>query len=263
MICRMIGCDYPIWNGAAYCPRHAMPRYFRLISADVAWPYEVWSEKGKGRNAENWYPTMTWDDIRRIPIAELADPRGAFLLLWTTPPGLMQQLDVAVNHWGATYITKAFSWVKLIQGEGEGRMSNGYYTRSNTEDVYLLRFGQMPAPEDRAIRQVIIDPQVFGQRDLFEPILQPMTTHSTKPKAFFERANRLLPFGHRIELFARGRYPGWYQTGFDVDGLDICEFIQHVQSGTYQPGEPRGFQYQASSPVPDDETEPEHQAILL
>ena len=31
---------------------------YSVIYADPPWSYKVWSDKGKGRSAENHYPTM-------------------------------------------------------------------------------------------------------------------------------------------------------------------------------------------------------------
>ena len=51
---------------------------YKIIYADPPWQYKVYSEKGKGRSAENHYPTMSIEDICKLPIKDLADESNIF-----------------------------------------------------------------------------------------------------------------------------------------------------------------------------------------
>ena len=54
---------------------------YQIIYADPPWQYKVYSEKGKGRSAENHYSTMNIDDICKLPIKKLAD-NNCTLIIW-------------------------------------------------------------------------------------------------------------------------------------------------------------------------------------
>ena len=45
---------------------------YSVIYADPPWRYKVYSKKGLGRSAESHYPTMRLEDIKALPIGELA-----------------------------------------------------------------------------------------------------------------------------------------------------------------------------------------------
>ena len=83
---------------------------YSIIYADPPWQYKVYSKKGAGRSAESHYPTMSIEDIRALPVGELAD-RDCALFLWITFPMLLDALSV-IKAWGFTYKTVAFAWVK-------------------------------------------------------------------------------------------------------------------------------------------------------
>ena len=71
---------------------------FAIIYADPPWSYRVWSEKGKGRSAENHYSTMSVKDICALPVADIAAKDSA-LFLWATFPNLPEAFDV-IKAWG-------------------------------------------------------------------------------------------------------------------------------------------------------------------
>ena len=50
----------------------------------------MYSKKGAGRSAESHYPTMSIEDIRALPVSELAD-RDCALFLWITFPMLLDR----------------------------------------------------------------------------------------------------------------------------------------------------------------------------
>ena len=66
---------------------------YKIIYADPPWQYKVYSEKGKGRSAENHYPTMSIEDICKLPIKDLAD-EDCVLFMWMTFPALNGDLSI-------------------------------------------------------------------------------------------------------------------------------------------------------------------------
>ena len=49
-------------------------KQYNIIYADPPWEYRTYSKKGKGRSAENHYPTMSIEQIKSLPVSELAAP---------------------------------------------------------------------------------------------------------------------------------------------------------------------------------------------
>ena len=79
---------------------------YNVIYADPPWHYEVYSKKGEGRSAESHYPTMRIEDIRALPVQNVAAEDCA-LFLWVTFPCLLEGLSV-IEAWGFTFKTVAF-----------------------------------------------------------------------------------------------------------------------------------------------------------
>ena len=83
---------------------------YQVIYADPPWKYYVYSKKGLGRSAEHHYPTMSIDDIKKLPIQEIAE-KDCMLFLWVTFPTLLESFEV-IRAWGFQYKTVAFVWIK-------------------------------------------------------------------------------------------------------------------------------------------------------
>lgn len=79
---------------------------YSIIYADPPWAYRTYSKKGQGRSAESHYPTMCIEDIKALPVGELA-AKDCALFLWITFPCLCEALEV-LTAWGFSYKTVAF-----------------------------------------------------------------------------------------------------------------------------------------------------------
>lgn len=88
----------------------ALKKQYEVIYADPPWRFRVRTEKGKGRSAENHYPTMKLEDICKLPVKEIAAD-DSILFMWATFPNLKETFDV-IDAWGFDYKTVAFVWVK-------------------------------------------------------------------------------------------------------------------------------------------------------
>ena len=71
---------------------------YSIIYADPPWAYRTYSKKGQGRSAESHYPTMCIEDIKALPVGELA-AKDCALFLWITFPCLCEALEV-LTAWG-------------------------------------------------------------------------------------------------------------------------------------------------------------------
>ena len=70
---------------------------YRAILMDVPWSFLVRSDKGKDRSAERHYATMTLDEIKALPVRDLAHPDGCVLHFWVIDTHLEMALDV-IRH---------------------------------------------------------------------------------------------------------------------------------------------------------------------
>ena len=181
---------------------------YKIIYADPPWNFRTWSDKGKGRSAEQHYPVMKLEDICNLSVADISDPDGSVLLLWATYPNLEKAL-ITMWSWGFIHKTTAFTWVKLnpkVEGniidiEKNFHVGLGYYTRHNPEIVLLGTRGKILERLDKGVRNLVVTPR--GK-------------HSEKPGEVRERIVRLFGDIPRIELFAREKVEGWDVWGNEV-----------------------------------------------
>ena len=175
-------------------PFEYLPRgHYGLIAADPPWAFLTRSAKGKGRSPEQHYGCMSLDDIKALPVADLA-AKDCCLLLWITDPLLELGFDV-IKAWGFTFKTVGFYWAKT-NADGTPFCGMGYYTRANPEQCLLATRGN-PKRLSKSVRRLIISPR---------------REHSRKPDEFFTRAEQLMP-GPYLELFSRQYRIGWTTWG--------------------------------------------------
>jgi len=171
---------------------------YNIVYADPPWSYRTWNAKGGHKSASAHYTTMSVEDIKALPVQNLAADDCA-LFLWATYPNLPEAFSV-ITAWGFTYKTVAFTWVK-INKNGTPFVGLGYWTRANAEICLLATKG--------SIRRV--------NKSVQQVILSPRREHSRKPDEARDRIVQLMGDIPRIELFARQNTPGW-----DVWGIDVC-----------------------------------------
>ena len=176
-------------------------RKYNVIYADPPWRYRVWSSKGAGRSAEHHYPTMSMEQIKALPVSQLA-AKDCALFLWITFPMLQEAWSV-MEAWGFRFKTIAFVWIKTNRKTDSLFWGMGYWTRANAEICVLATRGS-PKRQARNVHQVIISP---------------IEEHSKKPDEARRRIEALMGDVPRIELFARQVSPGWAVWGNEVEGI--------------------------------------------
>ena len=174
---------------------------YGAIYADPPWNFKNYSDKGTGRNAVSHYDCSSLNDLKRLPVADLAQKNCA-LFLWVTDPMLPAGLDL-IRAWGFEFKTVAFYWVKLNTKADVSKLSErdlftglGYWTRANPEQCLLATRGKPP-------RQA---------RDVRRVILSKRREHSRKPDEVRKRIQRLV-VGPYLELFSRESAPDWDAWG--------------------------------------------------
>jgi N6-adenosine-specific RNA methylase IME4 len=176
-----------------------------VIAADPAWPFVTFSERASRATTEH-YEVMTPDEIKALPVGQLAAPDCA-LFLWGTWPNMALWHPV-IEAWGFTYSGLGFDWVKLTAASGKLHVGCGYSTRSNPEPCLFARRGN-PLRLDAGVHSVIMDPEV---------IIAPVGEHSEKPDEAYRRMKRLYG-GPYLELFARRERDGWKTWGDELPPL--------------------------------------------
>lgn len=171
---------------------------YSIVLADPPWSYT--GQQDKWGAAAKFYPTMTNEDIFKLPVKNIMQNRS-ILFLWATSPKLHVAIE-AISRWGLFYRGVAFVWVKTKKdGTPIGAMGvRPSIVKPLTEFVLAAspQEGGRPLPlYDESIQQTIFAPK---------------TEHSVKPKIHL-LLERMYPNNNKIELFARGELPskwdGW------------------------------------------------------
>ncbi len=185
---------------------------FGTILADPAWPYRspraVVGNGGRGNpdghakditqvDASAHYPVMTLEEIKALPVEEVAAD-AAHLYLWTTNAFMVEAHDVA-RAWGFQPKT-ILTWVKLKLDRPEVSMKTGHWYRSATEHIVFGVRGSQ-----RLLGSAV--PTAY---------LLPRLPHSEKPEFFYKLVEAQSP-GPYLELFARRRWPGWDAWGNEIE----------------------------------------------
>ncbi len=171
---------------------------FHVIVADPPWQYE------SGNSLP--YPTMDIEEIKAMPVVEIAD-ENAILWLWTTNAHLRVAFEV-VEAWGFEYRT-LLTWVK-------DRMGTGEWLRGQTEHCMLAIRGK----------------PVFLHGSHATVLEAARREHSRKPEEFYALVEATSP-GGKVELFCRQRRAGWHAYGNEIGGfgseeLDVMEGLTKV-----------------------------------
>lgn len=256
---------------------------FKIIYADPPWSYDddLTMSKVK-RGAATNYPTMSVEQIcdlyqpsrqehvktggrnhrfisRQGQLAGHPIADDAICLLWVTKDVLLEGIGQRVMlTWGFTP-KQLVPWVK-------GRIATefavtGPFTDRSTDVVTKLVLQKGMGRIFRNVveyllvgargkySQLVLNKGVDGLIFEEEVILEPRTTHSTKPSSMYGRIERMFP-GPYLELFARNTREGWVSWGneiaadaagtaisisTDVDGnpttYDNGTAIEHTPSG--------------------------------
>lgn len=173
---------------------------YNIIYADPPWKYNARNNINTrfGGGAMKHYPTMTMEQIEKLPINNIADKNCA-LMMWCTFPHLNKQIKL-FDKWGFQYKTLGFSWIKTNSISGTPFFGVGYYFKSNCE-ICLLGIKGKVKPISNSVSSCIIAPK---------------QEHSRKPDIARDKIVELFGDLPRIELFARQRTEGWDCWGNEV-----------------------------------------------
>ena len=164
---------------------------FRVLVIDPPWRYEKNARVVDARRGEVDYPDMGHEEIAALPVADMAEPSGSILWLWTTNAHMPAAFDL-LERWGFEHKT-ILTWNK-------DRIGMGDWLRGQTEHCLLAVKGSPT---------VVLSAQSTR-------LDAPLREHSRKPDEFYALVESLCP-GPKCELFARQPRPGWVSWGADVN----------------------------------------------
>ena len=171
-----------------------MSMSYRTILIDPPWELEMITGFTKPRNKRAMvlpYPTLTIEQIKKLPIPELSEV-GSHLWLWCVNRTLHDAIHI-MDHWGFKYMTTV-TWVKP-SGFGAWWINRtqtclfGYYKKCEFKNKF--------------------QPNV---------LFAPSRKHSQKPECSYELIEQV-SFAPRVELFARSPRAGWDVWGNEV----VCD----------------------------------------
>lgn len=186
----------------------ALPnKKYEIIYADPPWEYKQSGSKKNSRGmAKQHYPTMSTEDICKLPIQRIATDR-AILFMWATIPNIGEALKV-IEAWGFEYKTAAFVWIKKNKKSNTNFWGMGAYTRANAE-ICLLGISKNTKAKEQVLRH-----------DIHQIIESPILRHSEKPPEVRVKIKELLGDQSAIELFARQEVEGWDCWGNEVNLME-------------------------------------------
>lgn len=173
-----------------------------IIYSDPPWYFKAYDDKTSSRGAHFHYKIMSNEDIKKLPIGDLAES-NSLMFQWCTKPLFPIQISI-MEYFGFKYITIGFTWIKLNKKNGNPFKGLGYYTRANPEWVIIGKKGKgLGRPKNKSIDEVI---------------MSPIREHSRKPDIVHDNIMQMYD-GPYLELFGRTEYPGW-----DVYGNETNKF---------------------------------------
>lgn len=187
-----------------------MNEKYNVIVADPPWNFNNYKKAAHGSPQ---YPTMSLEDIGKIPVKKWAN-KNCLLLMWCTWPMLVNGAKL-MELWDFSYVT-GWPWIKTVPNSGTIRCGIGFWTQSTSEFILVGRRGKVsPSKTDRR-RGLLIgeDRQFYG----------PINKHSTKPEDIQDWVENRYE-GPYLELFARRDRPNWtcwgYDTGFKLNEAGV------------------------------------------
>jgi N6-adenosine-specific RNA methylase IME4 len=169
-----------------------MNKKYQTILADPPWGQSFcgkWKQHKMASELE--YPVMNLDDIKNLPVREVAGA-GCHLWLWATNQFLKQGFDV-LEAWGFKYLAP-ITWVK------PSGIGNYFIHRTQT-----ILFGYK--------EKCLFPLERFKPTVLFATLPK---RHSEKPTEFYSLIESISP-EPRLELFARRKRFGWDCWGNEVE----------------------------------------------
>lgn len=170
---------------------------FDVIYCDPPWQFNSKKTGGSMKSgASQLYDTMTLEELKEMPVGELAADNCMLIMWWVGAMG-KEAFELA-EAWGFKVRNmNGIVWVKQTV-LGKPFFGMGYYTRAGSESCLIAIKGTVK-PISRSVRAVFSSP---------------VSGHSAKPSDVRDKILELIGYGRKIELFHRGVSKGnWFVFG--------------------------------------------------
>ena len=231
-----------------------MSQKFSVIVSDPPWSFsDKLSMSDVKRGAEANYNTMTIEEIKALPIKDIADPSGAILCLWVPSTLLQSGLDV-MNAYGFSF-RQVYVWVKIkkdpykklikkslvdavekiktLSLKEMRKYCSSIFSGDVAKDILGFGLGRIFRQSHEICLIGINNTGIYkklqnkSQRSV---CLAENLKHSTKPEDLQDSLD--LMFGEevaKLELFARRLRPGWDCVGNEIgEKLDIRDSLKKL-----------------------------------
>jgi N6-adenosine-specific RNA methylase IME4 len=166
---------------------------YRTIIIDPPWPNQK-IEREERPNQKDWdYPSLSIEEIKKLPVSNLADSAGSHIYLWTTHKYLPISFEI-LKAWNVEYQC-LLTWVKNVG-------ITPYSWMYSTEHILFGRIGNL----DLLIKGLRLDFQ--GK----------VREHSRKPESFYELVKVVSP-KKRLDMFSREE-----RNGYETWGSEKAKF---------------------------------------
>ncbi|WP_234841074.1 MT-A70 family methyltransferase [Sinorhizobium meliloti] len=120
-----------------------------MIVIDIPWPFDLYSDAGAKKSASTRYDVMSAEQIRALPVGQLASMHR-LIYSWATAPHLPFAVE-CLKAWGFEY--KSFMAWRKTTAAGKVRMGIGYRVR--TGEIVLV--GTLGNPKQSHVPPTIFD----------------------------------------------------------------------------------------------------------
>src|SRR5690606_2926433 len=213
---------------------------FRVILADCPWDFgDTLTMSKVKRGASSNYDTMTYEDLKNLPVKDIAE-EDSILLLWVPSSLLSEGLDV-MKSWGYRQ-TQTHVWVKTkknplksfqkdillvlkkIPEKGLRVCLDDVISKFSISNILAFSMGRL-FRQTHEILLVGVRGKIYNHlKDKSQRSVHffPATKHSIKPDLLHKMLEKMFPdlSDSKLELFARRQVPGWTCIG---NGLDISK----------------------------------------
>jgi N6-adenosine-specific RNA methylase IME4 len=197
---------------------------YSVIVADPPWGFSDTlksMKSGTKRSAQSQYQTMPVIEISQLPIRNIADNTGSVLALWV-PGSFLEAGFNVMNSWGFNF-KQIFVWGKTKKNTARIEDLNDAFSfgmgrlfRQSHEVALIGTIGKIYAKlKNKSQRSIALDTN---------------EGHSVKTEMLQDRLELMFPDTKKIELFARRARVGWTCLGNEIDGRDIREALNELNS---------------------------------
>lgn len=224
-----------------------MKNKFSCIITDNAWNFgDKLTNSATKRGAASNYKTMSIEEIKSLPVGELADPDGCILAMWCPSSFLKEGIEV-MEHYGFK-LKQTYVWVKVknspltnlkddltkylkqvVDGKLEFKVVKNMFSdtisKYSLNDILSFYMGRAFRSTHELCLIGINNNKFYkkiknhSQRSV---CIATNLGHSRKPDDLHKSLDIMLGNdAEKLELFARRQYPGWKCLGDAIDGSDI------------------------------------------